>query len=554
VTLVPGFADPGQTSSIGEADLDLEVSGAVARNAAIQYVYSTNPYSAVTYAVDQNLAPVINASYHIGCDASTSTAELSSYQGIAQQGNTEGVTWVNSSGDIGAAGCDNNGEAMAKEGLASRFPADIPEVTAVGGTHLNDQNGNYWGPSNGAFGGSALSYIPEVVWNDTSGKSIEASTGGVSTFFAKPSWQAGPGVPNDGKRDMPDVALPASSHDAYLIVSQGSLEASYGTSASAPVFSGMMVLLNQYLVSKGSQSTPGLGNLNIMLYRLAQSNPSAFHDITSGNNIVPCVVGTPDCTTGQMGYSAGPGYDLCTGLGSVDLANLAAAAAGKPGPTTAITGVTNGASFQQIYAPGMIMSIFGSVLGTGTQSAGAVPLPDQMQGFNASVNNVAAPLYFVSPTQVNAQIPYGIAPGEATLMVTQGAQSASSQIQIAAAAPGIFTDAKGNTVPYASGSAGETLVMFITGDGEVSPPLATGSAPPTSTPVSDLPQSVLPLSLTIGGKSASIAFHGIPYFLVGVTQINFVVPAGLTPGPQPVVVTVGTAMSKAATFTITNGS
>ncbi len=221
------------------------------------------------------------------------------------------------------------------------------------------------------------------------------------------------------------------------------------------------------------------------------------------------------------------------------------------GPTPVIQGTANGASFAVSYAPGMIVSIFGSQLAASTQIAAAVPLLTLMQNFEATVNGVLTPLYYVSPTQVNAQIPYGTPPGPATLTVYQGSQSASAQIQIAAAAPGIFTDASGNTVPYASGSAGQTLLLFLTGDGEVTPPLPTGTAPDPSIPIGSLPKSTLPLSLTIGGQPAQIVFDGIPYGLVGATQINFVVPSGLAPGPQPVVVKVGTAQSKSATFTIT---
>ncbi len=553
---VPGMTNPGYSSSQGEADLDLEMSGSVARNATFLFVYTSNAYNAVSYAIDQALAPVVSASFHIGCDTSVAPSELASYRTLAQQGNTEGITWVNSSGDIGAAGCDNNGVSIAKDGLATRFPADIPEVTGVGGTTFNEGTGNYWAATNTANGASALSYIPEAVWNDTNSGGIEASTGGVSSFFSKPSWQAGPGVPNDGQRDQPDVALAASGdHDPFMVVSKGQTEASGGTSGAAPMFSGMLTLLNQYLVSNGAQSKPGLGNVNTLLYSLAQNAPTAFHDITAGNNIVPCQVGTPDCSTGLMGYNAGPGYDLCTGLGSIDVAKLAAAALAKLNISKpAITATGNGASFQSVYAPGMILSVFGSNLGQAEQTASTLPLPDQMQGFTATVNNISAPLYYVSPTQVNMQIPYGIAPGAATLTVSQGGESTSAQIQIAAAAPGIFTDANGNTVPYASGAPGQTLILFITGDGEVSPALATGSAPASSTPLSSLPKSILPVTLTIGDKTANIAFDGIPYGLVGVTQINFVVPSGLASGPQPVVVTVGTAASKAATFTITGGS
>jgi hypothetical protein len=154
-----------------------------------------------------------------------------------------------------------------------------------------------------------------------------ASGGGASEFFKKPSWQTGPGVPDDGKRDVPDVALTASFlYDPYLLVYRGALAYGGGTSASAPAFAGMPVLLNHYLVARGAQRKAGLGNLNQMLYALAQTSPEAFHDITSGNNMVECQVGSPDCTSEFIGYSAGAGFDLATGLGSVDLANLAGAA------------------------------------------------------------------------------------------------------------------------------------------------------------------------------------------------------------------------------------
>src|SRR5207249_11940522 len=80
--------------------------------------------------------------------------------------------------------------------------------------------------------------------------------------------------------------------------------------------------LNQYLVSTGKITKPGLSNINPNLYRLAQVSPGVFHDVTTGSNIVPCKTGTRDCTTGQFGYRAGPGYDLVTGLGSVDAYKL----------------------------------------------------------------------------------------------------------------------------------------------------------------------------------------------------------------------------------------
>jgi hypothetical protein len=152
---------------------------------------------------------------------------------------------------------------------------------------------------------------------------LASSGGGISINFARPSWQTGPGVPNDNARHIPDVAFTASwFHDPYLIVKTGAVARAGGTSAGTPFFAGVVALLNQYVVSNGVQARPGLGNINPRLYQLAQTTRGVFHDVTAGNNIVPCKAGTPDCTTGSYGYTAGPGYDHVTGLGSVDVANL----------------------------------------------------------------------------------------------------------------------------------------------------------------------------------------------------------------------------------------
>jgi subtilase family serine protease len=151
---------------------------------------------------------------------------------------------------------------------------------------------------------------------------LGATGGGASRLFSKPAWQTGLGVPNDSARDVPDISLSAAGHDPYLIYYEGLLYSIAGTSCSAPSMAGIVALLNQYQIKQGHQTAPGLGNINPQLYRLAQSSPTAFHDIVSGNNIVPCAQGSPDCGTGSFGYTAAPGYDLATGLGSIDANNL----------------------------------------------------------------------------------------------------------------------------------------------------------------------------------------------------------------------------------------
>ncbi|MGB0123406.1 MAG: Ig-like domain repeat protein, partial [Silvibacterium sp.] len=177
---------------------------------------------------------------------------------------------------------------------------------------------------------------PEKVWNDSStSNGIEAGGGGKSILFGKPSWQAGTGVPSDGARDVPDISLNASpNHDGYLYCASGSdadstscskgfldsggnPDIAGGTSFGAPTFSAILAILSQKLGSNG------LGNVNPEIYSLASSDYSgAFHDTTSGNNKIPCKIGSTDCTTSPIGYSATTGYDLASGWGSIDAANF----------------------------------------------------------------------------------------------------------------------------------------------------------------------------------------------------------------------------------------
>jgi subtilase family serine protease len=331
-----------------EAYLDLEWSGAIAKNASIIYVYVGNNsnysvWDALQYAVDNDTAPVISTSFG-NCEQGLGSANALIIQGWAQQANAQGQTISAASGDSGAADCDY-GVVAATQGLAVDIPAAIPEVSGVGGSEFTGDAAStgtttYWSGTNDSNYGSALIYIPEEVWNDTSesianGGSLAAGGGGASTFFSKPSWQTGTGVPSDGHRDVPDVSLNASPfHDPFLICdgndengiqsctngfrdSQNYVDAVGGTSVGAPTFAGIIALLNQ------ATNSAGLGNINSTLYSLAGRAPSAFHDITSGDNKVPCVSGSPNCPSGgTMGYSAGTGYDQASGLGSVDAYNL----------------------------------------------------------------------------------------------------------------------------------------------------------------------------------------------------------------------------------------
>jgi pseudomonalisin len=304
----PGVLASGEES---EAALDVEWSGAVAKKAAVKFVVSASTnasdgaYLSAQYIVNHNLAPVMSMSFGL-CEAALGASGNSFINSLWQQAAAQGISVFVSSGDSGAAGCDSASASRAVSGRAVNGLCSSPYSVCVGGTQFADSSYSlYWSASNTGTMGSALSYIPEAVWNASAVSGLWAGGGGASTAHAKPAWQNGVGVPADGKRDVPDVSLSAAVHDGYLIFMNGNNLVCGGTSAASPSFAGLMALVVE---SRSARQ----GNANPVLYSLANNQRSGgaavFHDVKTGNNSVP----------GVTGFSAVAGYDLATGLGSVD--------------------------------------------------------------------------------------------------------------------------------------------------------------------------------------------------------------------------------------------
>ena len=362
--LVPNSGDSTVQSGGDEAesDLDLEWSGAIAPGATINFVYTgshknLSTFNSIIYAIDNQIGTIVSDSYGL-CEAALGGSTLESN---LEQGTAQGQTIVAASGDQGSTDCYGitTLTTAQQEALGVDYPASSPYVTGMGGTEISStaDSGNYLTAGNGYWTAqgssdvvsSALQYIPEIAWNDDAANCgvsdcLSASGGGASSQFTKPSWQTAL-TPSDGQRDVPDLALYASpAFPGYLYCSSdtsawdtaagqsGSCASGFrdsnsvyftlagGTSFDAPIFSGILALINQ---KQGYASGQGL--INSTLYSLAAdptTYASAFHDITSGNN--DCTAGSANCS-GTAGFSAGTGYDEVTGLGSIDAANLAAA-------------------------------------------------------------------------------------------------------------------------------------------------------------------------------------------------------------------------------------
>jgi subtilase family serine protease len=349
-------SDPGASFDDDEATLDAEWASAAAPDAAIQVAAcaSTNTTFGVLIA-EQNLVnahfppQIISVSYGF-CEAETGVALNRAFHSSAQQAVAEGVSLFVSAGDEGAASCDG-GAAAATHGIGVSSAASTPYNVAVGGTDFADTYQGtartYWGAVNSSTYGSALSYIPEIPWNDSCADSILAVyygfsvgygaagfcgsslaqqyedlgvaggsggpsgcatgvpatnlvVGGSCKGYPKPSWQSGvSGIPSDGVRDLPDVSLFAANGvwgHYYVFCFSDPFNGGTpctgmpdlwagggGTSFSSPIMAGIQALVNQKM--GGAQ-----GNPNPVFYKLAASSvaSSVFHSITAGDIAVNC--------------------------------------------------------------------------------------------------------------------------------------------------------------------------------------------------------------------------------------------------------------------------
>jgi subtilase family serine protease len=238
--------------------------------------------------VSDNRASIITTSWG-DLEANYTPSVLTAVHQAFQEAAAQGQTVFAASGDEGAY--DGTAGSRTKV-LAVDYPASDPWVTAVGGTTLQSNGGQYAG---------------ETAWSDTSDpQNPGASGGGLSDIYARPDWQTGPGVSNqysNGKRQVPDVAADADLNTGYAVYTVGRSGSTGwtvigGTSAAAPLWAGFAALLNGAMGKR-------VGFLNPALYQLGTEaptlNPSPYHDVTSGTNLY---------------YEATAGWDYTTGWGS----------------------------------------------------------------------------------------------------------------------------------------------------------------------------------------------------------------------------------------------
>jgi Pro-kumamolisin, activation domain/Bacterial Ig-like domain (group 3) len=442
-TIVIDGNDPGvQGDNAVEALLDLEQLSAVAPRANLTlYISQDATFQfglnlAIQRALDDNLVSILNVSFG-GCEAYQGQAGNQQVLNYWQQAAAQGITVTVSSGDSDSAGCDNeNFEASAAQGLQVNGLASTPYNIAVGGTDFNQTSATasqFWSTTNSGIFESALGPIPEIPWNDSTttiggfagnvptqeqgSTNIVGGGGGLSGClngtvdgsgnvlacagaYGVPTFQSGFG--SGTTRQLPDVALFAANgfHRAsYLLCASGlgndqpgqtdcvgggatfGFQGVGGTSAASPVFAGMLALVSQ------SQGGARLGQADFTLYPLSKQHPAAFHDIATGNNSPVCTPGTLNCGSNSflVGYNAATGYDLATGLGSVDATQLVAnwASITFHGTNTALQ--LNGSTAPLTITHGTAVPVTVTVSGTGGTPTGNVALVNNSSTPGAAV-------------------------------------------------------------------------------------------------------------------------------------------------------------------------
>ncbi len=501
LVLVPGSGvEAISQGDQGESEIDLEYSSGIATSANIFLVYvganqNYDVFDALAFAIDQNIAPVVSISYGV-CEALLSPTDLDQGNATFQQAAAQGQTLVAAAGDSGSTSCGpftDGGITLAQQqALAVSYPASSPYVTAVGGTQMAagtfaPGSSQYWSSATGEnLIGSLLSYVPEVVWNEDSPSfGIAAGGGGISTHFSRPTWQSNvPGIPSGAFRLLPDIALQSSvkapgfllcSSDPSLTDSNGqtascsnglggsntNFPTAGGTSFATPIFAGLIAILNQ------ARQETGQGNINPTLYGLA-SNPasyaSVFHDIVSGTNA--CVSGDATCAApGESNYTATPGYDEATGLGSVDFGQLANAL--PPSATTKLMPTTISINSAGTDTPGDI-TVQIVVASTYSPVAAFLPTGGVSVSLDGAVVAPSLPFPSTNPSNFSSTVTYSFPQPAATgshVMIVAYPGDATHSPSVATysflvgtvTATGSFTVAAGN-LTVANGSTGTTQI------------------------------------------------------------------------------------------------
>jgi subtilase family serine protease len=497
-TVIPSNGiDPGMTNEEdrGEATLDAERVIGVAPGAQVDLVVSGSLGNsdgitiAAQYEVQRLLDPVMTISFG-SCEAYSGPSGVGMWDALFSQAASEGISVFVSAGDSGAPGCDASFSlAPVTQFLSVNSICSSSYATCVGGTEFVDFSNpsQYWSSTNSTGLTSALGYIPEGTWNESTsydsssgGYTVAGGGGGASIYVPKPSWQTGTGVPADHARDVPDLSFPSAGHDGYFTCFEVSGNCAsnysifYGTSAASPSMAGVAAILNQKM--GGAQ-----GNINPLLYQLAGTNPSAFHDSTpTSSGVYGCSVSTPSMcnnstpaaatlTGGLAGYLLTTGYDQATGLGSLDVANFITAASTVAHSSTAATTLA-------VYGGATTITNKQTATFTATVSSNKSGTPTGTVQFYADGSALGVPVTVSSGKATTPALPFSSA---GTYYIT--AVYTGDKNYAGSTAPGFTFVVTGLTSLTTVTASSTSLPVGTTGTFSASVTPSSGSTTPTGT-------------------------------------------------------------------------
>jgi hypothetical protein len=595
-TIINTGEDSGVNTDDLEAYLDVEWAGGMAPGATVNFIDGGTDYETTSgianaglYAVDNNIGDIITLSYG-GCETNDGASGTAFWNTLWQQAASQGQSVFVSSGDSSATGCSSSSATYGTAYGVNALGSSAYNV-AVGGTMFVDYGpSTYWAaPNTSTPFTTALSYIPEAVWNQGSlsttylnslstapvtGTGIAGGGGGISIYTARPAWQTGSGIsatadptPPQGTgiaanspitgphRLVPDISLiAASGHDATVFCGEGvcydnsngyGIGAIGGTSVATPVMASIQALIDE---KNGGRQ----GNPNFFYYPLANAdfaagncqavngtaaNPAVtlpastcnFHDVVAGSNRVQS---SASDTTG-LGFNAGSGFDPASGLGSVNIANVANnwSSVALQATTTTFTltptaGLTHGAS--QIFAATVAASS-GSGTPTGDISVIAeTTLPGVQLRFTLTNGAYNGSLSGLPGGNYKVHVHYGgdgnfAASDSASVPVSIGKESSSIAVTLADFYPG-FVQTGSSSIPYGY------LVDLI---GTVSGPSTTG------TPSGSMTFSVAQNGMALAGVTNTVDASGSAALVAGASYTSlYLAPNYPTLNPGTYVVTL----------------
>jgi uncharacterized protein (TIGR03437 family) len=509
---------------------------------------ANNVVRVITNGVISTFAGTAGAAGFSGDTAAATSATLNSPTAVA----------VDSSGNVYIADTGNNViRQVNTSGIINTFAGNF----SMGGGYTGDggaaTNGELEAPT-----GVAVDSSNNVYMTDSVNNLVRKVTGGdFSTIIGIGSTGQRLNHPNGLLVDSKGAIYVSDTSHRVLKYASGALTTFAGT--GNPGYAG-----DNGPATKADLNNPvGLaidaaGNVYIAdanEFRIRVVNTAGVITTIAGSGHVGYVGDGGSALTAYLNFPNGVTVDPSGNVYIADTENNVIRMLNISAPAIAANGVVSSASFLPKLAPGALASIAGTNLATSTPPGAATPLPTVLAEASVTVNGMAAPILYASPTLINFQVPWETTTGNAQVVVTvDGVASNTMTVPVTATAPGIFYFSSGAAIAqnhdYSLNTssnpehAGSFIIAYLTGSGAVTPAVTDGAA----TPLTGLYQipSTVGVSVTIGGQPAPVLFAGLTPGLIALLQLDITVPSGLAAGSYPMIVTIGGQVSNSATVSV----